>query len=132
MQHPIGRHHRRCRSLTEHLWALFALTLASVLAQLFIPNAPKRLALPSGQVEHRSRADDFPSPPTWVSIAQEVSQRWEDDYPDPDQIAGALVRPYLAPLPRPHAPVGDLLADSGKGEFDDLTEAIRTYLRVCA
>ena len=121
MQHPIGRHHRRCRSLTEHLWALFALALASVLAHLFIPNTPPRPAPQRDQVEQRRQMDDSPSPPIY-----------EDEYLHPDLIAGALVRPYLAPFPRPRVPVGDLLADSGKGEFDDLTEALRTYLRVCA
>lgn len=121
MQHPIGRHHRRCRSLTERLWALFALTLASVLAHLFIPNTPPSPAPQREQVDQRHRTDDFPSPPIY-----------EDDYLHPDLIAGALVRPYLAPFPRPRVPVGDLLAAPEPNEFDDLTKAIRTYLRVCA
>lgn len=125
MQHPIGRHHRRCRSLTEHLWAIFALTLAAALAYVFIPKkrvqaaiapAPKRAELPTPE----------PSPPPP-----------EDDYRHPDEYAGALVRPYLAPLiPRPRVPVGDLLAEpeplpAPEDDLTDLTAAIRTYLRVC-
>lgn len=139
MQHPTGRHHRRCRSLTEHLWALFALTMASALAYLFIPHPPARTAIGPAprrtalqcDPARRQRMDDFPSPSIRVAAAQDVSQRWEDDHLDPDRIAGALVRPYLVPLPRPRTPVGDLLAGPGTDEFDDLTEAIRTYLRVC-
>lgn len=139
MQHPTGRHHRRCRSLTEHLWALCALALASALAYLFIPNppariavrsAPERAALPCDSTG-RQRTNDFPSTSVRVAADQDVSQRWENDHLDPDRIAGALVRPYLVPLPRPRTPVGDLLADPGTDEFDDLAEAIRTYLRGC-
>ena len=125
MQHPIGRHHRRCRSLTEHLWALFALTLAAALAYVFIPKkrvqaaiapAPKRAELPTPE----------PGPPDE-----------EDDHRHPDEYAGALVRPYLAPLvPRPRVPVGDLLAEpepepAPADDLTDLAEVIRTYLRVC-
>lgn len=125
MQHPIGRHHRRCRSLTERLWALFALTLAAVLAYVFIPKkrvqaaiapAPKRAELPTPE----------PVPPDE-----------EDDHRHPDEYAGALVRPYLAPLvPRPRVPVGDLLAEpepepAPADDLTDLAEVIRTYLRVC-
>ncbi|WP_067604127.1 hypothetical protein [Nocardiopsis listeri] len=126
MQHPIGRHHRRCRSLTEHLWAVFALTLAAALAYVFIPKkrvqaaiapAPKRAELPTPE----------PGP---------LDE--EDDHRHPDEYAGALVRPYLpslAPLiPRPRIPVGDLLAEPEPAPADDLTdlaEVIRTYLRVC-
>lgn len=134
MQHPIGRHHRRCRSLTEHLWALFALTLASALAYLFIPNPPARAAIAPAP-EGPQGSDDVPSPEPSTSTAPEVSERRENDYLDPDQIAGALIRPYLSPVPRPRAPVGDLLAAPGAAapteEFDDLASVIRTYLRVC-
>ena len=134
MQHPTGRHHRRCRSLTEHLWALFALTLASALAYLLIPNPPARAAIaPAPEGPHGS--DDAPSPEPSTATAPEVSEHREYDYLDPDQIAGALVRPYLSPIPRPRVPVGDLLADAGAvaptEEFDDLASVIRTYLRVC-
>ena len=64
--------------------------------------------------------EDPPSPPVW-----------DDDHLalDPDQLAGALVRPYLAPIPRPRMPVGDLLAGPEADEFDDLAKAIRVYLR---
>lgn len=107
MQHPTGRHHRRCRSLTEHMWSLFALTMASALAYLFIPSPPARIAVKSApgraalqcDSAERQRADDFPGPPIWAAATQDVSQRWEDDYLDPDQSAGALVRPYLTPIP---------------------------------
>lgn len=139
MQHPTGRHHRRCRSLTEHLWALFALTLASALARLLIPIPParaaigpasKRSALQSAPVERHEEAD-FPSQRTWASVAEDLSQRWENGYRDPDDLAGALVRPYLAPIPRPRVAVGDLLTSPSTEEFDDLAAVIRTYLRVC-
>ncbi|SIO85536.1 hypothetical protein [Nocardiopsis sp. JB363] len=94
MQHPIGRHHRRCRSLTEHLWALFALTLAAALAYVFIP-------------KKRVQAAIAPAPKRAELPTPEPSLPDEDDHRHPDEYAGALVRPYLTPLiPRPRVPVG--------------------------
>ncbi|MEU3310730.1 hypothetical protein [Nocardiopsis sp. NPDC006832] len=131
MQHPIGRHHRRCRSLTEHLWALFALALAAALTYVFIPKARERAAIAPAP-KRAEIATPEPSPPSP-----------EDDYRHPDDYAGALVRPYLASpapptplIPRPRVPVGDLLAEpepepAPADDLTDLAEAIRTYLRVC-
>lgn len=128
MQQPIGRHHRRCRSLTEHLWALFALTLAAALAYVFIPKARERVAIAPAPKRAEIAAPE-PGPPDEG-----------DDHRHPDEYAGALVRPYLpslAPLiPRPRIPVGDLLAGPGPepapvDDLTDLAEVIRTYLRVC-
>ncbi|WP_017588121.1 hypothetical protein [Nocardiopsis ganjiahuensis] len=109
--------------MTEHLWALFALTLASALAYLLIPNPPARAAIapaPEGQ----QGSEDFP-------CAESRAVGVEGSSHDPDQIAGALVRPYLSPVPRPRVPVGDLLAATSTEGFDDLAEVVRTYLRVC-
>ena len=128
MQHPIGRHHRRCRSLTEHLWAIFALTLAAALAYVFIPQQRERAAIDPASRRAELAATE-PSPPPS-----------EDDHRHPDEYAGALVRPYLAPLiPRPRVPVGDLLAAEPEptptptpdNDLSDLAEVVRTYLRVC-
>lgn len=127
MQHPIGRHHRRCRSLTEHLWALFALTLAAALAYVFLPKARERAAIAPAP-KRAEIATPEPSPPD------------EDDHRHPDEYAGALVRPYLTPLiPRPRVPVGGLLAaepepeptPTPENDLADLAEVVRTYLRVC-
>ena len=126
MQHPIGRHHRRCRSLTEHLWAIFALTLAAALAYVFIP-------------KKRVQASIAPAPRRAEIATPESSPSDEEaDHRHPDEYAGALVRPYL--IPRPRVPVGDLLAEpepdpdplpTPENDLADLTAAIRTYLRVC-
>ena len=126
MQHPIGRHHRRCRSLTEHLWALFALTLAAALAYVFIPQKRVRVAIaPAPRRAELATPEPSPPPP-------------EEDDRHPDEYAGALVRPYLAPLiPRPRVPLGDLLAaepeptPASDNDLADLAEVVRTYLRVC-
>lgn len=136
MQHPIGRHHRRCRSLTERLWALFALTLASALAYLFIPNTPTRAA-----IEPTPGRAELLRPRPCSSTASRVAPRWRNDYGDTDVIAGALVRPYMITsgrktptIPRPRPASGDLLAEpvasTPPDDFDDLATAIRAYLRV--
>ena len=139
MQHPIGRHHRQCQSLTGRLWALFALTLASVLAYVFIPNTPTRTAIEPAP----RRAQLPPSRPR--EATSNTHRHWQndpDDPDDPDEVAGALVRPYMPVLgspppmvPRPRVPVGDLLAAStpapqAPDDLDDLAAVIRTYLRV--
>lgn len=131
MQHPIGRHHRRCRSLTEHLWALFALTLAAAPAYVFIPQQRKRPAIAPAP-RRTELANPEPRPPAP-----------KDHDRHPDEVEGALVRPYLAPLiPRPRLPVGDLLAAAPEPEpgptpapapdddLSDLAEVVRAYLRV--
>lgn len=94
----------------------------------------------------------FPEQRAWEAGASTASARWEQAYrehcapfeaedrvdTDPDQIAGALVRPYLGraavPRPRPAEPEGYPAAPPAAGsepvedEFAELTDRIRAYL----
>ncbi len=129
MLHPTGRHRKPHRGPTSRLWALTAALLALALTAVFVPRHPKpaRATLPPPP---RRQA---PPVPSGIRLFQEPS-----DLPDPDQVAGALVRPYMPPPPR--VPVGDLLVDPAPSppalvsrldeadEFSDLAAAVRRYL----
>ncbi|XKK38800.1 hypothetical protein HFP72_30825 [Nocardiopsis sp. ARC36] len=150
--------------------ALIAMALTYVLvprkaskARSAIAQTPHRPALSAGLPRRvlREGALELPELPgerMRMSSAVLNSQRWGSGYhrehpgslsdgdglwPDPDEIAGTLVRPYLpsvaeqsAPrIPRPRVPVGDLLVEPGdRGGADDpeglseLAAVVRVYL----
>ena len=163
-----GRHRRPCHSMAGRMWALTAALLAATLAALFSPRPtrPARVprALPAAStpksVSGRDRRGGdllaeppgFPEQHTWAVKASSASARWRQAYRDhsapfepkdrvdndPDQIAGALVRPYLGaaviPRPRPAEPE-DYPAvppvagpEPAEDEFAELTDRIRAYL----
>ncbi|GAA0977355.1 hypothetical protein [Nocardiopsis tropica] len=150
--------------------ALIAMALTYVLvprkalkARAAIAQAPHRPALSAGLPRRvlREGAPELPGLPgkrTQMSSVVLNSQRWGSGYhqerpgslpygdclwPDPDEIADTLVRPYLASvaeqsvprIPRPRGPVGDPLAEPGdRGGADDpeglseLAAVVRVYL----
>ncbi|MDT0326957.1 hypothetical protein [Nocardiopsis lambiniae] len=169
MRHPTtGRHRRPCNSMAGRVWALTAALLAAALAVLFIPGrtGPGLRALPaaptSGGDHGRGRREGdllanspgFPEQNIWATGASATSSRWEQGYrdrsapyapgdavdADPDQIAGALVRPYLSlamiPRPRPAEPSDHPAKPSTpepepvEDEFAELADRIRTYLAI--
>ncbi|WP_306370078.1 hypothetical protein [Nocardiopsis sp. CC223A] len=165
-----GRHRRPCNSMAGRVWALTAALLAIALAAIFSPRGdrPTRTprALPAapasgGNPERGRRGGDlladppgFPEQNIWATGASVASERWEQAYrgrsapyapedavdADPDQIAGALVRPYLdlamVPQPRPAEPSDHPVRPStmepepGEDEFAELADRIRTYLTI--
>ncbi|MFL1376784.1 hypothetical protein [Nocardiopsis protaetiae] len=98
----------------------------------------------------------FPEQHAWAAGASTASARWEQAYrghsapfepedrvdADPDQLAGALVRPYLdlAAVPRPRpaepedypAPPPAADPEPAEDEFAELTDRIRAYLALRA
>lgn len=166
MEHPItGRHRRPCHSMAGRVWALTAALLATALAVLFSSPQARLLrrvprALPAAHPAVTTfRRDDlladrsgFPEQHTWAAGALTASAYWEQAHhgcsatscsedrvdADPDQVAGALVRPYLDPaaVPRPRlAEPEDYPAVSpavgpepAEGEFAELADRIRAYL----
>jgi hypothetical protein len=123
MHKPSGRHRRPHRSLAARVWALAAAALAAALAYVFVPEEPGRgpaAIAPSPERRALPRA----RPP---SGTDDVGA-----HPDPDEVGGALVRPYM--LPRPRVPEGDLLAPPVTAfpadDLGDLTKAIRAYLDI--
>ena len=128
MHKPSGRHRRPHRSLAAHVRALAAAVLAVALAYVFVPGEPNRRPTALDPAPRRRALPQARTP----SDTNDTSAR-TGDHPDPDEIGGALVRPYM--LPRPRVPEGDLLAppliDShadGPDDLSDLTRAIRAYL----
>ncbi|WP_157982411.1 hypothetical protein [Nocardiopsis sp. FIRDI 009] len=117
MHHPNGRHRRPAASLAARLWQLAAAALATALAYVCTPETPgpgTRAITPAPE-----RPSLAPTP-----LAEPDAQE-----PGPDEIGGALVRPYVLPrIPRPRLPEGDLLAGPAPGEFDGLASLVRTYL----
>jgi hypothetical protein len=162
MQQPSGRHRRPRRTLAGQAWAIAAAMLAAALAFVFVPRtfkrqpaaitpAPERRALPTAALpQHAIRdPDGFPTAQMWSAATEAASTRWGGSYrlgdPDsvledvhPDEVAGALVRPYMPPpppvgqlVPRARLPEGDLLEaepTSPPDDLGDLTAAIRVYL----
>ncbi len=140
MHHTIGRHRRRHRTVAAQVWAVAAALLAAALTFVFVPHTPKR-----------PRPPLTPTPPTGARTAllsvpephgprPQRERRAPVEEPDPDQVWGALVRPYMPPPPVQRPPVprprrafeGDLLAAVPRQQPDDmadLAEAVRTYLR---
>lgn len=137
MENLTGRHRRPHQSMAGRMWALAAAVLAAALAYMFVPAhpgreraaiaaPPRRRELPPASFERHSgqRPPDFP----------------DDDLPDPDQVGGALVRPYLSPqiseqlgpvVPAPRVRGGDLLAEPAQDDTDDLSDlaaVVRLYL----
>ncbi|MFY7064661.1 hypothetical protein ACOQFV_02235 [Nocardiopsis changdeensis] len=163
-----GRHRRPCHSMAGRVWALTAALLATALAAIFsprldrpsqVPRALPAAPTPGGNPGHGRRGSDllaeppgFPAQNIWAAGASTASTLWEQAYrdrptlfepedavdADPDQIAGALVRPYLGPamIPRPRpAEPSDYPArpstvepEPVKDEFAELADRIRTYL----
>ncbi|MFJ9554159.1 hypothetical protein ACIRPH_10100 [Nocardiopsis sp. NPDC101807] len=150
--------------------ALIAVALTYVLvprkaqkARAAIAQTPHRSALSAG-VPRRVLRESPPKPSEPLEKQAQMSpkalnsQRWGSGYhqehirsmtdgngrwPDPDEVAGTLVRPYLpsvaeqsAPrIPRPRIPAGDPLVEPrGGGEADDpedlseLAAVVRVYL----
>ncbi|MEV2275704.1 hypothetical protein AB0I72_08960 [Nocardiopsis sp. NPDC049922] len=101
MHHPHGRHRRPAASLTARLWQLATTILAGALAYVLLPEPPGRTHAAIAPAPERPVLS--PVPP----IGEE---------PDPDEVGGALVRPYV------------LLAEPTPGEFDELAGLVRRYL----
>ncbi|OKI13441.1 hypothetical protein A6A08_14135 [Nocardiopsis sp. TSRI0078] len=107
------------------MWALTAALLAVALAAVFVPQHPQCLRRPQPQraaitpPPHRRELPPAPSrrrpgaqdPPDFPAddVWRRSDHRDDRRGTDPDEAAGALVRPYMPPLPR--IPVGDLLAE---------------------
>ncbi|MDE3724853.1 hypothetical protein PWG71_25990 [Nocardiopsis sp. N85] len=165
-----GRHRRPCDSMAGRVWALTAALLATALATIFsprldrptqVPRALPAAPTPGGNPGHVKQGRDllsdppgFPEQSVWAAGASASPTRWEQAYrdrstpfagedvvdADPDQIAGALVRPYLdlAAVPRPRsAEPSDYPARSSavesepvEDEFAELADRIRTYLAI--
>ncbi|WP_152486406.1 hypothetical protein [Nocardiopsis lucentensis] len=119
MHHPNGRHRRPVESLAARLWRLpAAAALATALTYVFTPQTPGP--------EPRAIT---PAPERPALAPAPSVEPVEPDAPEPDEIGGALVRPYmLTRIPRPRLPEGDLLAGPAPGEFDELASLIRHYL----
>ncbi|WP_236567888.1 MULTISPECIES: hypothetical protein [unclassified Nocardiopsis] len=126
--HPNGRHRKPCRSLAGRLWALTATALAVALAYVFVPPTPARERERTAITPPPRRREPPPAP------AQHHPPVRHGDAGDPDEIAGALVRPYMLPFPR--LPQGDLLAipapaptaPAAAEDLSDLADAVRRYL----
>ncbi|MFL1381325.1 hypothetical protein [Nocardiopsis protaetiae] len=124
-----------------------------------VPRALPAAPAPDSVPGRDRRGDDllanppgFPEQHAWESGASAASARWEQAYrdrsapfesedrvdTDPDQIAGALVRPYLdlavVPRPRPAEPDDyptsppSVEPEPVEEEFAELTDRIRAYL----
>ncbi|MFI6578537.1 hypothetical protein ACIBFB_22365 [Nocardiopsis sp. NPDC050513] len=124
MQHTVGRHRRPHRTVAGRLRSVLAAVLAQALAFVFLPDPPRRAPVATAP------PPDPPRPPVPPAATGE-STAW--DTGDPDEVGGALVRPYLSrsPVPRPRLPEGDLLARSPggpTGDLGDLAAAVRAYL----
>ncbi|MEV2276922.1 hypothetical protein AB0I72_15205 [Nocardiopsis sp. NPDC049922] len=124
MEHTTGRHRRPHRTLAGRLRARLATTLATALAFVFLPDPPRRAPVGTAPPPDPPRA---PAPPVTTDELAAL------DTGDPDEVGGALVRPYLSrsPVPRPRLPEGDLVAQPTSGATDDLGDlaaAIRVYL----
>lgn len=144
MEHPIGRHRRPRRSLAGRVWALTTAILAIALAYVFVPEHPKRERAAIAPPPRRPELPPAPMPAnrhpaprrenTDRTRTPHARPRTEASAPrsEPDQEAGALVRPYMPPHPR--LPIGDLLAAPAPEQAEDvddmgdLTAAIRLYL----
>ena len=87
MQNSSGRRHRRPReSMASRLWWVFASVVAWTIAQVI--GAPTRTEPRPALVAAPRRLELVPAPRMTRS---EPVQVWAD----PDEVAGALVRPYL-------------------------------------
>jgi hypothetical protein len=160
MNQLSGRHRRPRRTLAGQICAIAAALLAAALTFVFVPQAPKRAlvaivpmpdrtALPAPPVRTVQGSKIFPSAQVWSAAADGASTRWgsgfrsdgsDDIVADvhPDEIAGALVRPYMPPpppvrplIPRPRMPEGDLLQAEPAmppNDLSELTAAVRVYL----
>ncbi|CAL9605164.1 hypothetical protein SUDANB121_05532 [Nocardiopsis dassonvillei] len=109
--------------MAAHVWALTAALLATALAALFISRrADRKPRIPPATPERTSASQRG-------DLLADQGDRADDD---PDQIAGALVRPYLNLVPRPlPAEPEDYPAappEPAEEEFAELAERIRTYL----
>ncbi|MFD6096636.1 hypothetical protein ACFVWN_02110 [Nocardiopsis flavescens] len=156
--------------MAERVWALTAALLATALAAIFSPrlDRPTRVprALPAAPTSDSDHGRDrrggdlladpsgFPEQNIWAAGASTASTRWKQAYrdhsapferedvvdADPDQIAGALVRPYLhlamVPRPRPAEPNDyptrptTVEPEPVEDEFAELADRIRTYLAI--
>ena len=120
MPNPTTGRHRKPHGSRKARFLAFLLTcIAVTLSTLFVPPTTHR-APPPPVRQH-------PRPP---APRQNARVRREDPFPpwspDPDDVAGALIRPYMAgiALPRYRTP------EPG-GEFAELTARIRDYLALC-
>lgn len=126
MQHlTTGRHRRPHRSRRDRVIAFLSTLVATTLSVLFVPGtAGRREPAPVPLPPVRS----LPAKGNGTREGQ-VHAAFAPAGPDPDDVAGALIRPYMAgiALPRPRTPEPDPQPD----EFADLTARIRDYLALC-
>ncbi|MEU4284382.1 hypothetical protein [Nocardiopsis dassonvillei] len=150
MENPTGRHRRPRQSLAGRVWALTAAVLAVALAYVFVPLSPhrERVALtppprrrelpPTPATAKRSPRAQRGAHPTRALAPHPGGIRVPLPRPRDDEAPGALVRPYMPPLPS--VPGGDLLADpiqpvqlaqtahEPTDDLADLAAVIRVYL----
>lgn len=80
MQNSTGGRHRRPRqTAASRVWWVFASAVAWVLCQVI------------GALTRTEPPRSLPSAPRKLELVRDAGDDWED----PDQVAGALVRPYL-------------------------------------
>ncbi|MFD3687681.1 hypothetical protein ACFWTE_23045 [Nocardiopsis sp. NPDC058631] len=118
MEHPSGRHRRPRRTPAGRVWVLVAALIAVALSFVLVPHQEQRQR-PTTRVPRRPAA----GPPRTTVRPDPATQgpqrpgsgyhRFEpgtrvdapnapDTWPDPDELAETLVRPYLPPLPPAH------------------------------
>ncbi|OLT26012.1 hypothetical protein BJF83_21800 [Nocardiopsis sp. CNR-923] len=123
MEHAIGRHRRPHRTLAGRLRARLAAILATALAFVLVPEPPRGAR---AATDPPSAAPRPPAPSAATIRPVDV-----DDAGDPDEVGGALVRPYLTGPPARSRPAGGGPApQAGKTADDlgDLAALVRTYL----
>ncbi|WP_051104331.1 hypothetical protein [Nocardiopsis sp. CNS-639] len=150
MENPTGRHRRPRQSLAGRVWALTAAVLAVALAYVFVPQRPRRERVALTPPPRRRELPPTPLTSERRAHAQRGSQltralaphtdgiRVPLPRPRDDEAPGALVRPYMPPLPSVLG--GDLLADpiqpvqlaqtahEPTDDLADLAAVIRVYL----